>query len=73
MKNQVDLLPFGLSDLFAQVNDTGSLTVADRYGLMAALLEESLSDEEKSCIDRLLRAVCRGKIKVANDISSIMM
>jgi molybdenum cofactor guanylyltransferase len=48
------LLPGALYDLFAQVSISGYLTQADRYGLMAALLEENLDTEERSVIDRML-------------------
>ncbi|VXD18145.1 conserved hypothetical protein [Planktothrix serta PCC 8927] len=68
---KVQLLQSALSDLFAQANTTGYLTLGDRYGLMAAILDESLSEEERRCIDRLLRAVYRGKIKIVDDLSSL--
>jgi len=71
MVPKVQLLQSALSDLFAQVNTTGNLTLADRYGLLAAILDESLSEEERSCIDRLLRAVCRGKIKIVDELSNV--
>ncbi|WP_448560497.1 hypothetical protein [Trichothermofontia sp.] len=65
----VRLLPSAISELFAQVSSTGKLTLADRYGLMAAILEESLSEDERRSIDRLLRALKRGRIEVVNDLS----
>ncbi len=65
------LLPGALSDLFAQVTSSGCMTKADRYGLMAALLDEQLGSEERTVIDRLLRAVCRGRLAIADDISAI--
>jgi hypothetical protein len=68
---KVQLLQSALSDLFAQVNATGHLTLADRYGLMAAILDESLSEEERRCVDRLLRAVYRGKIKIVDEFSNL--
>ncbi|OIP67267.1 MAG: hypothetical protein AUK43_19800 [Oscillatoriales cyanobacterium CG2_30_40_61] len=71
MVPKVQLLQSALSDLFAQVNTTGHLTLADRYGLLAAILDESLSEEERRCVDRLLRGVYRGKIKIVDEISSL--
>ena len=65
------LLPGALSDLFAQVSISGRVTQADRYGLMAAVLDEELDSEERSVIDRLLRAVCRGRIAIADEISAL--
>lgn len=69
MTPPVRLLPSAISELFAQVSSTGKLTIADRYGLMAAILEESISEEERRCIDRLLRALQRGRIAVVDELS----
>jgi hypothetical protein len=66
------LLPGALSDLFAQVTISGCITKADRYGLMAALLEEELDSEERCVIDRVLRSVSRGRVAIADDISAIV-
>ena len=71
MVPKVQLLQSALGDLFAQVNATGHLTLADRYGLMAAILDESLSEEERRCVDRLLRVVSRGKIKIVDEFSNL--
>ncbi|KKD35202.1 MAG: hypothetical protein WAN66_10385 [Limnoraphis robusta] len=71
MQPPVQLLQSALGDLFAEANATGCLTLADRYGLMAAILDESLSEEERRCVDRLLRAVCRGRIKIVDELSMI--
>ncbi len=71
MLTQVCLLPNALPDLFAQVSYTGQITLADRYGLMAALLGESLAEEDRELIDRLLHAVYRRRLKIVNEISSV--
>ncbi len=71
MKIQLRLLPGAISDLFAQVSTSGKITLADRYGLMAALLEESLTQEERDCIERLLRSVRRGRLKIVDEISAL--
>lgn len=68
----VSLLPNALPELFAQVSYSGKITLADRYGLMAALLGEPLPDEERELIDRLLHAVYRGRLKVVNEFSSVL-
>lgn len=65
----VKLFSNGLSELFAQASNYGYLTRVDRYRLMMALLESSLSDEEQAAIDRLLYAVCRGRIRLVEDVS----
>lgn len=66
------LLPGALSELFAQVSISGYITKADRYGLMAALLQEGLDSEEIRVIDRLLRAIRRGHIFLVDEISAVV-
>lgn len=68
----INLIPGAIADLFAQVSTTGCITLADRYGLMAALLDDSLEEEEQRCIDRLIRALYRGRVKVVDEISAVM-
>jgi hypothetical protein len=63
------LLPGALSDLFAQVSQTGQITLADRYGLMAAILDDGLSDEERASIDRILRATRQGRMQIIDELS----
>lgn len=66
----VRLLPGAIYDLFAQVSVSGKITLADRYGLMAALLEDSLTEEERAVVDRLLYALRRGRMKIVNELSA---
>lgn len=68
---QVNLLPGAVNELMVAVRDRQSLTQADRYGLMAAILDESLSEEERRSIDRLIRSILRGRVQVVNDLSAI--
>lgn len=63
------LLPGAISEIIAAVADTHTLTKADRYGLMAAILDDSLPEEDRRCIDRLLRSLRRGYVEVVDDIS----
>lgn len=72
MSHQINLLPTALSDLFAQVTSSGNITLADRYGLKAAILENSLSEEEQTILDRLLYGVRRGRLQMVNEISAVM-
>lgn len=65
------LLQNALGELFAQANITGCITKADRYGLQAAVMDESLGEEERRCIDRMLRSLRRGRLKMVNEISSL--
>lgn len=72
MNTSIKLLPHAISELMAQVSATRKITLADRYGLMAAILEESLEEEDRFSIDRLLRALRRGRLQVVDEISSLL-
>jgi hypothetical protein len=67
----VKLLPGAVYDLFAQVSSSGCITLADRYGLMAAVLDDSLNEDEQRCINRLLRSLYKGKVKVVDELSAM--
>ncbi|MBF2000431.1 MAG: hypothetical protein IGS38_06890 [Synechococcales cyanobacterium M58_A2018_015] len=71
MPVQLCLLDWALADLFATVADSGTLTLADRYGLLAALLQESLTEEERMMVDRMLYAIWRGRITVLDELSVV--
>jgi uncharacterized protein YbgA (DUF1722 family) len=65
------LLPTALSELFAQVTTTRQITLADRYGMMAALLDETLSLEDRQALDRVLYWWRRGKIQLVAELSAL--
>lgn len=71
MQASVRLIPGAISELFAQASSSGYITRADQYGLMAAMLDDSLTEEERAAIDRLLRALYRGRMKVVDDLSTL--
>ncbi|MGD1704386.1 hypothetical protein [Dapis sp. BLCC M229] len=48
----------------ASVADNSSLTQLDRYGLMAAMLDDSISEEDRCSVDRLLRSVVKGRVQL---------
>ena len=58
------LCPAKLSAIAANISDSGTLTGPERQALMAALMDDSLSAEEKGIIDRLLYAYRRGRLKL---------
>ena len=66
MLPQMQLIPGAIAEILATTSDSGVLTLNDRYGLMAAILDESLDEQEQRAVNRLLRAVLRGKIQVSN-------
>ncbi|MCT7953634.1 hypothetical protein [Laspinema palackyanum] len=72
MNPSIKLLPHAISELMAQVSATRKITLADRYGLMAAILEESLEEEDRFSIDRLLRSLRRGRLQIVDEISSLL-
>lgn len=67
MLPQLQLIPGAISEILASSSSTGILTRADRYGLLAAILDDQLNEEERSTINRLLFAVRKGRIKVIDD------
>ena len=67
----VQLIPGAISEMLASVTDTGSLTLADRYGLMAAVLDDSLDEQDRYSVNRLLRSVLKGRVKIVNELSAI--
>jgi hypothetical protein len=38
---------------------------------MAAILDESLEDEDRNSINRLLRSVIKGRVKIVNELSIV--
>ncbi len=61
---QVKLLPGAINEIMASVAENSSLTQSDRYGLMAAVLDDSISEEERCSVNRLLRSVVRGRVQL---------
>ena len=65
---QIQLLPGAISAILASDTDNGALTLSDRYGLLAATLDENLDDCDRRSANRLLRSVVRGRVQVINDL-----
>jgi hypothetical protein len=65
------ILPGAISEILVSARETGVLTLADRYGLMAATLDENLTDEDRRSINRLLRSVIKGKVKMSDELSTV--
>ncbi|MDJ0518654.1 MAG: hypothetical protein QNJ74_21145 [Trichodesmium sp. MO_231.B1] len=61
---QVKLLPGAINEIMASVAENSSLTESDRYGLMAAMLDDSISEEDRCSVDRLLRSVVKGRVQL---------
>ena len=71
MPIQICLLQTAISELFAQASHSRTVTRADQYGLLAAMLTDDLSEDERICVDRLLFAVYKGRIRVVDEISAV--
>ena len=61
---QVKLLPGAINEIMASVAENSFLTESDRYGLMAAVLDDSISEEERCSVNRLLRSVVKGRVQL---------
>ncbi len=68
----IQLIPGAISELLAVVRDTHKITKADRYGLMAAILDESISEEDRFSLDRLLRSIYRGRVNIVDELSTVL-
>ena len=66
----INLLPGAIAEILASAADSHRITKADRFGLMAAILDESLSEEERWAVDRLLRFLVKGRIKIVEELSA---
>lgn len=62
MFTQIQLLPDAISEMCAEAMATRTVTITDRYGMMAAILDCNLAQEEHEALDRLLYSIRRGKI-----------
>ena len=65
------LLPNGFTDLIVQVTHSGKITQADRYDLMAVLMNPDATSEEFFWIDRLYWRLKQGYLEIVDDLSSI--
>lgn len=72
MRFQICPIQYSIAELFAQVSNSGRITLADRYGLMAILLQDCVSQEEINAIDRVLYGIRRGWVKIVDEISYIL-
>ena len=62
--NTINTSPVSLEELFGQVMFSNVVTQVDRQQLKAAILKETLSEDEQAIINRLLYNVRRGWVKL---------
>ena len=67
----LQLLPNGFTDLIVQVTHSGKVTQADRYGLMAVLMNPDTTSDEFFWIDRLYWRLKQGYLEIVDEISNI--
>lgn len=65
MLPELELLPGAIPEMLVSIADTGRITLLDRYGLMAASLNESLNEEDRRAVNRILRGIVKGRIHIA--------
>lgn len=64
---QMEFLSDTICDILGYVGSKGVLKQSDRDELIVASLDDSLGDQEKKAIHRLLRSVRRGRLPVIDD------
>lgn len=64
MSCYLQLLPGALPAMAQAVEQNRCVTLTDRYGLMAAVFDESLPDQERKMVNRILKGVQEGQIRV---------
>jgi hypothetical protein len=67
MSPSVKLLPGAIGEIFVSASKTRKLTLGDRYGLMAAILDGSLKPEERDAVNRLLHSVWCGRLQIVEE------
>lgn len=64
MSFYIQLIPGALSEMVQAVEQSQRVTLTDRYGLMAAVFDESLPDKERKMVNRILKGVQAGQIQM---------
>lgn len=69
MLSKIEFLSDTICDILGYVGSTGALKRSDHYELMVASLDDSLDEQEKKAVNRLLRFVRTGRLPVVDDCS----
>jgi len=67
---QIELIPGAIAEMLVSTSLTKVLTLADRYGFMAALMNEFIGEEELQALDRMIHHIINGRIQVVNEFSN---
>lgn len=63
----LSLSPDLISELFAEVSNTGKMSECDCQTLQAAILSDTVTEEERQAIDRLLYAIRLGRVHIIEE------
>jgi hypothetical protein len=66
---QHKLIPGAISEMIVSTSTTKTLTLADRYGLMAAIMDEFIGEDELRALNRILRYIIGGRIQIVDQLS----
>ena len=50
------------AELFAKASLSRKITLDEQYEIMSAVVEERLNEEERIVVDRLIHALCQGRL-----------
>ena len=65
MKNQPFSPQESVAEVFGHVSETGYLTKRERQQIQLAILTDSLTEEDRNALDRLLYGLRRGWLRLA--------
>jgi hypothetical protein len=66
MHYQIHRYPSIIETLCGQIMVSGKMTVADRYRIKTAIMDEALSESDQVLINRLLYGVRHGLLRVVD-------
>lgn len=69
MLSQAELFSNTVSEILGSIGATGVLKLSDYTQLTTALLSDCLDETERKSVDRMLRFVRKGRIKIEDDLS----
>lgn len=67
----IEVESIALSEIIQHASTSGIITAVERYHVMLAFVQDSLTDAELYEIECLLRAVCQGKIRVVDSAAEL--
>jgi len=56
------------AELFAKASLSRKITLDEQYEIMSAVVEERLDEEEIVVVDRLIHALCQGRLQLVSEV-----